>query len=131
MFHKPLVRCTLRLFTLAIMVGMLCFLVTTEKVAAGTLEECEQAFAFCLYENCPGLTGQAYDDCRAACDLTYESCRWNGDYQPGPAPFIVEDNRWESCMSATENCWLLDEPIDILMCDKEISDYCDEHYPRP
>lgn len=132
MFNKPLVRCTLRLVTLAIMVGFLGFLVATEKVSAGqSVEVCERQRAFCLIANCGGLTGYDYDVCWQSCSLTYESCRWDDDFQPDPAPFPVEDERRATCMLGVEGCWALEEPADILFCSAEIQDYCYETYPRP
>lgn len=132
MFNNPLVRCALRLFTLAIMVGFLGFLVATEKVAAGqSVEVCERQQAFCLLANCSGLSGINYELCRQSCDLTYESCRWNDDFQPNPAPFPVEDERRATCMLGAQGCWDLEEPADILFCSAEIQDYCYATYPRP
>lgn len=131
MSNKPLVRCSVRLLALAIMVGMLGFLFTTTKVAAGTLEECEQAFAFCLYENCRGLSGPGYEACRDGCDLTYESCRLDNNYQPPPAPFPVEDHSRETCMLATNACGELEDYPDALTCFMEIRAYCIATYPKP
>ncbi|HKS09081.1 MAG TPA: hypothetical protein VJS13_05995 [Pyrinomonadaceae bacterium] len=113
------------------MVGLLGFLATTQKVEAGTLEECNRAFGLCLVTECRGLSGQDYLNCRDACDRSYEDCRFDDDYHPDPVPLPVEDHSLSGCLEACQACFDLPDQIDGFFCNVECRKYCFDTYPKP
>ena len=131
MLKNPVVRCVFRLFTLAVMLGALTFLVSTEKVNAGTIEECDRDFGYCLYTNCLNLSGSAYAACRDACDNAYEQCRFDDPYDPLPAPYPVINTDYSTCLQACAACSSIPDIEDRLDCYTPCWTYCDENFDKP
>ena len=103
MLKNPMVRCAFRLLTLAVMLGAFAFLVSDQRVKAGTIEECDTDFGYCIYSNCMNLSGWEYEQCRDGCDNAYEQCRFDDPYDPLPAPYPVVDN-YNQCMDVCMDC---------------------------
>jgi len=128
MLKQPLVRCAFRLLALAVMLGALGLLVSTEKVKAGTIEECDIQFGYCIYGDCRGLSGSAYDLCRDGCGVRYEECRFDPAYEPLPAPYPIINNTYSSCLEACYQCSSIEDFNDFNACYDPCYDYCYEHY---
>lgn len=131
MLKNPVVRCAFRLFTLAVMLGALTFLVSTQKVKAGTIEECDEQYGYCLYQNCLGLTGIPYANCAAECDFQYESCRFDPAYEDLPAPYPVINTDYSTCLQACAACSSIPNIPDRLVCYTPCWTYCDENFDKP
>jgi hypothetical protein len=129
MLKNPMVRCVFRLFTLAVMLGALTFLVSTQRVNAGTIEECDEQYGFCIYL-CGDLDGQDYLNCKWNCDNTYEHCRFDPAYVPLPAPYPVINHDFQSCMQACAACNQIEDIEDRLDCSLPCWNWCSEHYPK-
>lgn len=131
MLKNPVARCVFRLFTLAIMLGALTLLVSTEKVNAGTIEECDRDFGYCLYDHCLNLSGPDFVACREACDLAYETCRFDDPYDPLPAPYPVITHNLQWCLQSCLACNSIADPTDRLACYTPCWDWCMENNPKP
>lgn len=131
MLKNPVARCAFRLLTLAVMLGALTFLVSTQNVNAGTIEECDTQYGFCLYQNCLHLSGAAYALCAASCDAAYEQCRFDPAYQDLPAPYPVINTDYSTCLQACAACSSIPDIQDRLACYTPCWEYCDEHFDKP
>ena len=122
MLKNPMVRCAFRLFTLGVMLGAFAFLVSNERVKAGTIEECDRDFGYCLYGNCLTTSGPDYVECRDGCDTAYEVCRFDDPYDPLPAPFPVVFN-YTQCHDNCLDCLSL--PVEERYnCYSPCKSYC-------
>ena len=131
MLKYPSVRCAFRLLTLAVMIGALAFLVSNEPVNAGTIEECDQQYGYCIYANCRNLTGDAYNTCRDNCDHAYLECRFDPAYEPLPAPYpvITHDLQW--CLQSCMECNSIPDLMDRGICVETCENWCFENNPKP
>lgn len=118
MFSKPLVRCGVRIFALAIMIGALAFLVSTEEVRA--TEDCDTQYGYCIY-NCVNLQGGDYLNCRTSCEHSFEDCLADGG-DPIPAPYPVVFN-YTQCHDNCLDCLSL-PPADRSNCYSPCKAFC-------
>lgn len=124
MFKNPLVRCALRLFTLAVMLGVLGFIVSTQPAQAYTLDEpCNTQWGYCIF-NCAGLHGSAYASCTAPCEVNLLACERQELYEPIPAPYPVINNDYSSCLEVCLQCNEIDDFLDANDCYNTCFDYC-------
>ena len=130
MSKNPLVRSVSRLLTLAVMLGALALLVSTQKAqAVDDPYTCNTQWGFCLY-SCAPLTGTDYEACRANCELNLSACESDDPYETLPAPYPVVNNSFQSCMSGCSACNSIEDINDRLDCSGTCWDWCNTHYPR-
>lgn len=124
MLNKPLARCGFRIFTLAIMIGALAFLISTEKVQA--TEDCDTQYGYCIY-NCVNLQGGDYAECRMNCEHSFEDCLADGG-DPIPAPYPVVSD-YSQCMDTCLDCLSLPAE-DRYDCYSPCKSYCIATYAQ-
>lgn len=127
MLKQPLVRCAFRLFALAVMLGALGLLVSTQQVNASFDEPCNGQYGYCIY-GCAGLTGQAYFQCKAPCEMNLIACESEQEYETLPAPYPIINNTYSSCLEACGQCQSIQDFNDFNACYDTCFDYCWEHY---
>lgn len=130
MLKTPMVSCACRLFTLAVLLSALAFLVSTERARATVEEDCDTQYGYCIYQ-CRNLTGTAYENCRFGCESTYDMCLEDPNYDPLPAPYPVITNNLQLCLQGCQSCNNIQDPVDRLACLTPCIDWCFENNPRP
>jgi len=129
MFKNPLVRSVSRLLTLAVMLGALALLVSTQKARAALYSSCDAEYGYCLF-NCVNETGEAYYACKAPCEVNLLKCESDEEYEPTPAPYPVISHDFQSCLSACTQCSSIEDINDRLACSGACFDWCNANYPR-
>src|SRR5689334_5972199 len=129
MFKNPLVRCVSRLLTLAVMLGALTLLTSTQKVRAALDDTCDSDYGYCIFK-CAPLTGSAYDACKAPCEENLIACESQQEYEPTPAPYPLVSHDFQSCMTACGACNSIEDLNDRLDCSGACFNWCNDHYPR-
>ena len=95
MSKNPLVRSVSRLLTLAVMLGALALLVSTQKAHAfDDPDTCNTQWGYCLYL-CAQLTTTDYEACQVNCELNLMECEANDPYETLPAPYPVINNSFQ------------------------------------
>lgn len=124
MSKNPLVRCVSRLLTLAVMLGALAILVSTQKVqAVDDPYTCNTQWGYCLFL-CAPKTGSQYDACRANCEVNLLSCESNDPYETLPAPYPVINHDYSNCLAGCAQCNNIDDFMDANDCYNTCYDYC-------
>ena len=126
---NPLVRCVSRLLTLAVMLGALTVLVSTQKVNASFDEECNTQYGYCIFQ-CAHLIGEAYIACKAPCEVSLLACESAEQYEPLPAPYPIVNHTFQGCMQACAACNSIEDINDRLACSLPCWEYCNANYPR-
>ena len=130
MLRSSQASCAFRLLTLAVMLGALWFVVSTENVRAAT-DSCDTQFGYCIYQNCQNLSGQDYINCRDSCDRMFEECLANPSYDPIPAPYPVITHNLQWCLQGCQSgCASIPDP-DHIDCIGACYDWCFENNPKP
>ena len=130
MLKNPLASCVFRLLTLVIMLGGLAFLVNTEPARAAAVEDCDTQYGYCIYQ-CRNLSGPDYENCRFACEDTYDMCLSDPNYDPLPAPYPVITHNLQWCLQSWQSCNNIADPYDRLACSTPCIDWCFENNPKP
>jgi hypothetical protein len=130
---QSLARRVVYLLVLCALFGVVMFTPSGRKVKADDWPySCDQQYGFCVY-SCAGITDEeAYQECTAPCELSYNQCYADGDpTDPLPEPYPVIDNSRSACLQGCQACTQLLDPNDRLACYTPCWDYCNATYPKP